>query len=340
MFRSARLQLTAWYLLIIMCISILFSMAIYHGITGEVERSLRVQKLRLFRQNNPSGFFSDSIRTIDPDVLDEAKDRILLSLALLNVSIFVAAGGAGYFLAGRTLRPIQKMVEDQNRFITDASHEFRTPLTSLKSEIEVFLRGKTDIAKDTEELLQSNLEEINNLQMLSDNLLELTQYEKPQGTVAFEIVSILDVVDAAVRRVLPLAKRKQMKIEKKIADLLVKGDKQSLVQLLVILLDNAIKYSEKKKAVTISAKTTDHSVVILVKDEGVGIEEKDIPHIFDRFYRADISRTKQQTLGYGLGLSIAQKIAYRHNGSITVESEKDKGTTFRVQLSRVDVDSK
>ncbi len=323
MFTSARLQLTAWYLLIIMCVSIFFSVAIYHDVASEVERSLRVQRLRLYRQGNP-----------DPVLLEEAKDRIRFSLALVNLGIFIAAGGAGYFLAGRTLKPIQQMVEDQNRFITDASHEFRTPLTSLKSEIEVFLRGKKDIAKDTEELLQSNLEEVNNLQMLSDNLLELTQYEKPQVVVTFETVSIADVVDAAVRRVAPLARKKQISVDKKIEDLFVKGDRQSLVQLLIILLDNAIKYSGKKKTITLSAETTDHAVVILVQDWGIGIDQKDIPHIFDRFYRADISRTKQAVSGYGLGLSIAKKIVDRHNGSITAESEKDKGTTFRVQLSK------
>ena len=316
MFTAARVQLTAWYLLIIMCISIFFSITIYHGITNEVERSLRIQRIRLYRQNR-------DMPPIDPQVLEEAKDRIIASLLFINLSILVAAGGAGYFLAGRTLKPIQKMVEDQNRFITDASHEFRTPLTSLKSEIEVFLRGNKDIAKNTKELLQSNLEEVNNLQVLSDNLLELTQYEKPQVALLFETVSIVDVLNSAFRRVSPFAKKKQILLEKKIQNLFVKGDKQSLVQLFVILLDNAIKYSNNKKTVSVTAETTDHAVIVVVKDNGAGIESQDISHIFDRFFRADSSRTKQQASGYGLGLSIAKKIVANHNGSISVESAKD-----------------
>src|SRR5579871_1666254 len=132
MFESARIKLTAWYLLIIMLISIFFSLAFYNAATREIRRVIRVQE---FRSANTLLLPIPAQRIKD---VEESEERLRLILFLINGGIFFLAGGAGYFLAGRTLRPIKIMVDDQNRFITDASHELRTPLTSLRSEIEEF----------------------------------------------------------------------------------------------------------------------------------------------------------------------------------------------------------
>src|SRR5260370_24376310 len=126
MFQSARLKLTAWYLVLIMAISILFSLVLYRGITQEVDRSLRIQQFRIYQAEHPDALFLAPPPPTDPQVFEEASDRIKLILILINLGIFIVAGGAGYFLAGRTLKPIKEMVDEQNRFITDASHELRT----------------------------------------------------------------------------------------------------------------------------------------------------------------------------------------------------------------------
>ena len=131
MFQSARLKLTAWYLLIIMLVSIAFSVAIYRVLIAEFARVERMQRSRRTLQV-PSELRRP---VIDPEVLKESENRLRATLILINLIILGAAGGSGYFLAGRTLRPIKDMVEEQSRFITDASHELRTPLTSLKSEV-------------------------------------------------------------------------------------------------------------------------------------------------------------------------------------------------------------
>lgn len=331
MFYSARLKLTAWYLLIIMFISILFSIIVYRIAAVEVERSLRAQQFRIFRQEHPAlGFFPQfhiEPPPLDLQLLNEEKNRIKLILVFIDVAIFVLAGGAGYFLAGRTLKPIQEMVDEQNRFITDASHELRTPLTALRSEIEVNLRDKNLSLKDAKALLHSNLEEVGNLQVLSDSLLQLTQFH-----FQFETLSLADIIDEAVKKVIPLAKAKQITIEPTRSSSQVKGDKQTLTQLFVIILDNAIKYSPEGKSIRITAEKTDHSILIHITDQGIGVDKKDIPHIFDRFYRADTSRTKDTTPGYGLGLSIAKKIVEEHAGLISVKSSKAIGSTFTVQL--------
>ncbi|OGH12252.1 MAG: hypothetical protein A2857_00605 [Candidatus Levybacteria bacterium RIFCSPHIGHO2_01_FULL_36_15] len=336
MFQSARLKLAAWYLLIIMSISVLFSAVIYKGATLELERSLRAQQFRIFRDTRPGSFSPFSFRPPpDEQLVNEAKERIRLVLALINLGILIVSGGAGYFLAGRTLKPIRDMVEEQNRFVADASHELRTPLTSLRSEIEVYMRGKKHNIKEADTLLKSNLEEVNSLQVLSDDLILLAQYQKTNNPNTFREITLTEVIRIVRRKLHALIQKKKIDVRDEINDVKIIGDKDSLVQLFTILLDNAIKYSPKKSTVNITSKIIDNSVVADITDQGIGIADKDIPHIFDRFYRADISRTKQKISGYGLGLSIAKKIIDNHKGTISVKSEIGKGSTFTVHLPRV-----
>lgn len=340
MFTSARLKLTTWYLLIIMLVSVSFSLAMYKVLTSELDRVERLHILRQERQISLPDFNNIPLQLrqrlphplrIDPELVAETKNRLKMILFLINGGIFGISSLAGFFLAGRTLKPIKDMVDEQNRFITDASHELRTPITSLKTEIEVNLRDKK-LSKDTKKILESNLEEVNNLQTLSDNLIKLTQYQKINGNIVFEETSLKEIVDEACRKVTNLAKHNKVSIHNKVKDHVIQANRQSLSEAFVIFLDNAIKYSHKNTSVTLSSYTIDHSVVADIKDEGIGIDKEDRPHLFDRFYRADKSRTKTDIQGYGLGLSIAKQIIDKHQGTISVESEVGKGTTFSVKL--------
>ena len=341
MFNSARIKLTAWYLLIIMLISISFSVAMYKVLASELDRFERIQRVRIEnrlpernRTIPPSGVRGELSRpfALDPDLVAETKYRLIVFLTAINCAILGISAAAGYFLAGRTLKPIKEMVDEQNRFITDASHELRTPLTSLKSEIEVAQRDKNLTLSEAKELLESNLEEVNNLQILSDNLIKLTQYQKTNNNLALETVSIKSIIDNACKKVAGLAKAKGITIKNDIDDLQVEIEKNTFGELFVILLDNAIKYSPKGGKVFVKSKKTDSQILIEVKDQGAGIDSKDIPHLFDRFYRSDKSRTKSKVAGYGLGLAIAKQIVDKHKGSIKVESEITKGTTFTIQI--------
>jgi signal transduction histidine kinase len=262
----------------------------------------------------------------------EARQRILMTLLGVNLVILGLAGVGGYFLAGMSLQPIKLMIDEQHRFITDASHELRTPLTVLKSEIEVSLRDKNMTLAETRKILESNLEEVNNLQILTDNLLELASYQQKTLRDTFRTVGINDIMNDAMKAVYKAAKQKSITIKNEMTDQFVKGNEMSLTRLFIILLDNAIKYSPEKSTVTITEKRIDGHVRVKVADQGIGIDSKDIPKVFHRFYRSNSARTKTQAAGYGLGLSIAKKIVENHNGSIKVESEKDKGTTFIVSL--------
>ncbi len=344
MFDKARLKLTLWYLLIIMLISISFSAAIFRVLTSEFNRVIKMEKLRqqgiayppqktiIFFQNGddlPHGVF---ISPTHAEVIDEAKQRLLHTLIGINLLILGLSGAAGYFLAGRTLRPIKEMIDSQKEFITDASHELRTPLTALKSEIEVNLRDRNLNLKEAKKLLQSNLEEVNNLQALSDNLIKLTQYNKISAGVLRDDVTFNDLVKEAIKKINGLLKKKKISLKVEGEEVKVRGDKQSLTELLVILIDNAIKYSPAETTINLIAKKTSRNITIEVKDHGEGIDKEDLPHIFDRFYRADKSRTRTDVSGYGLGLSIAKEIVSKHKGIIKVTSQKNKGTTFIVHL--------
>lgn len=348
MFHSTRLKLTAWYLLIIMAISISFSAFIYFGSTREYDRILRIEQYRI-QHPTPRGViiqrpfgeidpFSPPPSQVDSELIEWARLRVLEALFGINVVILFLSALSGYFLAGRTLRPIKNMLDEQNRFITDASHELNTPLTSLKTSIEVNLRDKNFNTGKAKEVLQSNLEDVNNLQFLSAELIKLTQYQEQNNNLQFEKFYLSDVIHEAVEKVKAQAKKKNISISLDTvgtAKIYLVGEKRSLAELFIILLDNAIKYSPNKTAVKLMVKKIDSKVQIIVKDNGIGIDKKDTPYIFDRFYRADKSRTKQKTKGYGLGLSIAKRIAILHDGNIVVESETGQGSSFIVTLPRI-----
>lgn len=343
MFHSARLTLTAWYLVIIMAISIAFSIFIYLGAAREFDRLLSLDRYRFEHPTDQvhvrilqNGMIeTDRLPALpDPAVITDAKIRVLFALLDVNVIILILSALAGYFLAGRTLRPIQNMLDEQHRFITDASHELNTPLTSLKTTIEVNLRNKQLTLSKAKTVLESNLEEVNNLQELSAELIKLTQYQKPNGNFSVTSLLLPAIIQDAVEKTSAMAKQKEITISIKVPKISIIGDQKSLTEVFVILLDNAIKYSIEKSSILVQAKKLDGKTEISVQDFGSGIPQEDLPYIFDRFFRADKSRTKQQIPGYGLGLSIAKRIITLHNGLITVTSILNKGTTFTILLPK------
>lgn len=265
----------------------------------------------------------------DPEIIQEARTRLLLTFGILNLGICLLAGGAGYFLAGKTLRPIQEMVDEQKRFITDASHELRTPLTSLRTEIEVAMRDKKLTANSARKLLESNLEEVVHLQLLSDSLLSLATTQTVAKN-AYTTFTVTDLIEVSLKKVSGMAKKKKIEIKKQLTNAFILGDKQALGEVIVIMLDNAIKYSQKSSSVTIKAIKKNNSVQIHVIDQGIGIAKHERLSIFDRFYRADKARAGGETSGYGLGLSIAKKIVEEHQGTISVSGNTE--TIFTVVL--------
>lgn len=334
-FQSARLKLTAWYLLIIMSISTLFSVAIYSNVTSQIRGFVRMHNDRVRSyQFGPLRYSVD----IQPDLpfitageLQKQEHQIAYSLFLINLFILVISGAAGFVLAGRTLHPIKLMVDEQDQFISDASHELRTPIAVIRAELEAKLLEKKITDKDSRKLIASSLDELTDLQVLSNSLLRLTKiHDFGQSRKKMQSVSLIEIIKASRSRISVLAKKKRIKISTRVPESIINGDKEGLIELFVILLDNAIKYSHANSEMTIRARRLDHRLKVSVTDHGIGISEEDLPHIFERFYRADKSRSLVD--GHGLGLSIAKKIAELHGGSIEAHSVVDSGSTFSVTL--------
>lgn len=261
--------------------------------------------------------------------LDNSKKNILFYLLVINLVILTLSSIISYLLAGKTLLPIEEIIKEQKRFIADASHELKTPLTSLKTSIEVSIRsGK--LPKDIQKLFQYNLEDVDALNELIDKLLNLSSLESKEPV--FDNLDIKEAVDTAYRRVKYLADKKKITINIETKNYQLLGDLFSLTELFTILFDNGIKYCKHNGIIDLEVKPFKNYLMISVKDNGIGINKKYLPNIFDRFYRIDSSRTTSTKSGYGLGLSMAKKIVENHNGNISVTSELTKGTTFTIKL--------
>jgi two-component system sensor histidine kinase CiaH len=328
--RSPLFKLTAWYIAIIIVISLLFSGAVYHYAVDELSNDLTLQSKRIFTQYpvfDHDPFFmrhSDLIR---------GSHAILLGLVEFNAIVLVATGFASYWLAKRTLEPIEVALSQQKRFTSDASHELRTPLTALKMSTEVSLLDPASTKATLREALRSNLEEADKLDTLITNLLRLSRLEAHDIQIAFSNVSTMAIINTAVEHMATITSFKHISISTSGTTQPVSGDENSLVQLLVILLDNAVKYTPPNGSIVITSSIKDTHPVISIADSGGGIPAADIPHVFDRFYRADQARTRGDQPGYGLGLSIAKYIADLHNAVITLTSRESKGTTATITFA-------
>lgn len=335
-FRTAYLKLTIFYVLIAMTISVAFSISLYKISSNELDRGLGRQS-KVLRDIPMKGLILQQTPDFEQmrlDQLDESSNRLKVNLIYFNLLILLLSSAASYFLAKKTLEPIKEAMDAQNRFTADASHELRTPLTAMRTEIEVNLRDKKLGLSEAKRLLQSNLEETEKLESLSNALLKLASYDEEVKS-AFSKVSLEEVVTEAYEKVECLANKKSIRFENNFQNISVKGDKQSLVELFIILIDNAIKYSPVKSKILINIASGKDWGVVKIRDYGVGIKASDLPHIFNRFYRADTSRSKEKIEGYGLGLSIAKSIVNLHKGTIDAFSKPEKGSEFVVKLKLI-----
>jgi signal transduction histidine kinase len=246
-----------------------------------------------------------------------------------NVAVLGTGAAGSYFLARRTLEPVEAALESQTRFSSDAAHELRTPLTIMQSEIEVGLRDKHATKASHSALLQSNLDEIYHMRTLTDRLMMLANQED----IAIAPTSLEAVAIEAVTHSIALAQTKSIGIDNTVNNITVVGNSASLTDALAILLENAIKYSPKKSTIRLSATTKGKTALLQVSDGGPGIAAEDLPHIFDRLYRGDTSRSSQNVAGHGLGLSIARQIITAHKGRIEAANiPNGKGAVFTITL--------
>ncbi len=239
---------------------------------------------------------------------------------------------------GRLARTFDEMIarldeafHRQRQFTADASHELRTPLTAIKGQAEVALSKPRDAAA-YREVLQTVNEEVDRLIRMVGSLLTLARADAGQIPISSEPVNLGDLIAAAVEQVRPMAERRELTLGVAPGPAVtLHADEDLLLQLVLNLLDNAVKYTPPGGTVTAGWGLDGDRAELWVRDSGIGIAQEDSERVFDRFYRVDKARSRTEG-GAGLGLSICRWIAEAHGGSISVRSERQRGTVFTVTL--------
>lgn len=257
--------------------------------------------------------------------------QIIASATFLGIILSIIAS---YILSKKTLVPIKETIERQSEFVQNVSHELRTPLTIIQAKQELLLQEPNSKVIDKLEDISLTLNETKRLSKLIKDLLLLTRADSKKMTIQKEEVEIDKFIDNLSKPYIELA---EMQNKQMVVDLnfnqVISADLNKLHQVLVILLDNALKYTEKENCITISTTSKDGKCVIEVKDTGIGISDDGLKRVFDRFYREDKARNRE-TGGSGLGLAIAYSIIKSHNGTIKATHNKPKGTVFTIRLPK------
>ncbi len=308
-----------------MIISIIFSSVVYRVGSNNLSIDLAREGQELskaFPVFNGTQYVRPSPKELNLD-----RQHLMDQLILINVLVLVGGGIICYLLAIETLKPIEEAHEQQKRFTADVSHELRTPLTALKMESEVALMDESLSVEDFKKVVISNIEEASKLETLINNLMKLSRLEASKIQSHFNKLELTEIIKEARDQVMLTANNKNISIKLKCEPTRVNGDKDSLIQMLVIFLDNSIKYSDQNTTITIKCDNKPQPWLEII-DHGKGIQAESLEHIFDRFYRADNSRTGNS--GFGLGLSIAKQIGDLHKANIIISSQLGKGTKVKV----------
>jgi len=317
-FTRARLRLTFYYILIAIIITSLFSFVLYVIMINEIKSHVI--------ENVDEEFFQDEI--IENTATGVQTDIILIDISLISLIAILS-----YFLSGKTLKPIAKSMEAQKRFSAEASHDLRTPLAIMQTDIEVTLSSKSNDINQYKKTLESNLEEVKKMSMLASNLLMIARTE--DGPLFTEMVPV--EMDHFIEKI--ILKFKKQTEAKKINVKFI-SEKTNPVNIspnyferaIQNIIQNAINYTNNEGEIVITVKQENQNIAIKIEDNGVGIKESDLPYVFDRFYKA--SHSRNDASGSGLGLPIAKKIIEQHKGNIAIKSKEGFGTLVSINIPK------
>jgi signal transduction histidine kinase len=313
-----------------MVFSVIFSVIIFQVATNEV--GARLEHLEtifvgssLEKQNPiPAPLSLESLRI---NQQSQASSNLSIELLYINLVVLIVGGFGSYFFARRTLLPIEKAHDAQSRFTSDASHELRTPLAVMKTELEVALRDKEATTESLKEVLSSNLEEVDKLTKLSEMLLSLSRLDGVK--LKLDSVNLTKIANETIKVFNQPSGRINLSSK---GQPIIYGNEAAVADLIKVLVDNALQYSPKDSNIEIKIEKQDNNAKFEITNSGQGISPDKLPHIFDRFYRADSSRTNSTHKGYGLGLALAKSIVDLHAGELNVTSTPDEETTFTLLL--------
>jgi signal transduction histidine kinase len=286
------------------------------------------QRVYSVRVPSPGGVaLIQVVRSTEPE--HQALSKLLAGLLIGGAGGLVLAGVGGWWLAGKTLRPVRVAFGRQHAFVSDASHELRTPLAVIRANAE-FLQQEQPENVEARDIVS----ETDRLSSLVDALLAVAR-DDDRGAKALHMqIDLAEVVEVTVASFQTVTTDHELELTHATPDeLMVMGDRDQLRQVLVILLDNAVRYTPAGGRIHVQARADGREAVLTVHDTGIGIPEEALPRVFERFYRADDARNRQSG-GVGLGLAIARELVTRHSGRISVTSTEGAGSTFTVRLPR------
>lgn len=283
-------------------------------------------------QKNGEQVYIQVLINVDAEeaIMQNFKKLLILSL-VLSVGL---ALGASYILSKVTLHPIIESWKKQTEFVQNASHELRTPLTIIQAKQELLLEEPESKIIDKAEDISITLNETRRLSKLVKELMELARSDSNKTKIEKTNTNADELIERVVEPFIEIAESQGKKIELTLNySRELKLDVNKIHELLVIILDNSIKYTEKGDTINIKTEEIDGKLDIQIADTGIGVSDETINHMFDRFYREDKARSRE-TGGSGLGLSIAQSIINEHGGTIKAKHNNPKGTIIEIKLKK------
>ncbi|MDB5204340.1 MAG: histidine kinase [Candidatus Taylorbacteria bacterium] len=304
-FLWARLKLTFLYVLIIAFILIGFSLALYTNISKNL---IDIGEETFAGPEAHQHFLHET--------LEATQDEILA----IDLIVLIVSAGLGFLLAGYTLRPIQRSVEAQRMFSENASHELRTPLAVMKNEIEVLLHDPNPDKERIVQTLKSSVEEIDHMTRMAEDLLLLARADNKKELFLTR-VDAGAIVKQVINSLKSIASLKEISLHHTLKDeFYIEGNNDALRRVFINILKNSIDHTSKGGTITVEGDYENGKCLLSFIDTGSGINEKDLPHVFERFYKG------AGTSGTGLGLSIVKELVQKQNGEVVIQSEKNKGT--------------
>lgn len=317
MFARARRRLAVRYLVLFAVVLIVFSLIFLIVLAAVLQPAFDIAP----EVSNEEAARIAYARTIE---------RIAVALFVANAIVLAIVGGAGYYLADRTLRPIREAHERQRRFVADASHEMRGPITVIQSTAEAAL-GSTADDQTRDNALLVIRDASGRLGRLTTDLLVLARTEDGILAPVGETLDVSVIVAEEVERFTSAAGQGRPPTEVSLTeDLVAQGDPSELARIVGNLLDNAVRYGAPP--IRVRTFPLDGKAVVEVADHGPGISLVDLKRIFEPFYR--VRADASAPAGSGLGLAIASELARRHGGRLTVDSSPGSGARFRLELPR------
>ena len=268
----------------------------------------------------------------DVTAMYNGMEKATWALAVLGGVALVFAAGIGYVLSGGAMKPVREAYEKQRQFAADASHELRTPLAVVLASADLLRSDPSIISPFLKQVIEDVRDEVKKMTKLVSDLLTVARTDGKANQMRLVRMDLVSAVQQTVRIMRPFAEKKDIVIDEELPKRVeIHADEQKIRQLILILVDNAVKYTPEHGRISVCVQEDRGSVKLSVSDTGIGIAPEHQERIFERFYRVDKARSRRMG-GNGLGLAIAREIVEAHGGSIAVESEPGKGTTFHIRL--------